>query len=239
MNTSGRLSENSGNETELVAGSPEEISTRPASKKTALRDEDAKAFNASKQEQSADLKSIYDNKTVVRSTISRWKDKVTQAAAENSIRPDILMAHVAVATYLDPSYNDRRFRSDVGAHAGERVKSFDAQLKNYEYGWTMKWIIDEFNLASLNPVSNRPAVVAANVNSESAVMSASRSSASQPRELARRPAQVAPNEGSMRSIVANQYGYNSWSDLTARADGKTRAAAEAKVKAMAPALRIR
>jgi hypothetical protein len=121
-----------------VPDAPRAIADRPA--RSEKREKSARSVAAPSAREIApeeQLKSLYNDDAFVAATAKKWKSAVADAADEYNIKPQVLLAHVLVQSYLG-GYSKSDFNDDVARHAGERVKPVSAALKGYRYGWSMQ-----------------------------------------------------------------------------------------------------
>lgn len=186
------------------------------------------------REEQADLKSLYGNSDYVQRAAAAWKGRVKAASEEYSIRPDALLAHAIIQSYLGQNYGERSFARDLGAHAGDLVMPFEKAVKSYPNGWSIGYLCDKYDLMRHFPAKAEKKVAFAGAVTAPAA----------PKKMTaapeRRPeAKVAPREAGLREMVAKKYGYDSWAELCQKADRTQRLQAEAKVNSFKQAMTIR
>jgi len=247
-----------------VADAPRSISDRPMrsnSASSSKREKAARSKESNAPEVAAEerLKSLYDDNEFVSATAKRWKGIVRDAADEYNVKPQVLLAHVLVQSYLG-DYSRNQLYNDAARHAGERVKPTATAIKGYRYGWSMQKLMNEHDLLRYFPEERptAPSYAPARQGSaggkasagETAAASASGSSAS--RKVAEKSlvskgqvkssAPVAKNnpvEEGFKSMVAKEYGFATWAGLQKLADPDTKSDAARRVKSLMMASRVR
>jgi hypothetical protein len=188
----------------------------------------------------ADLKKLYADASFVQKTARQWKERVREASEMHNIRPQALLAHVIVQTYIDRGYSDREFRRDLGAHAGDRVMPYNAAVSSYPNGWSVNYIATKYDLLQHFPARTSPRIAVVSSSTAKGEASVKKTAAALPSaSKERRLAASSPRESSLRDMVAQQYGFKNWTDLQQRARPTVRTQAENKVKGMKPAMMIR
>ncbi len=224
-----------------VADAPRSISDRPMrsnSSGNSKRDKAARPTEASAAGLSADerLKSLYDDNEFVSATAKQWKGLVRDAADEYNVKPQVLLAHVMVQSYLG-DYSRNQLYNDAARHAGERVKPTAAAIKGYRYGWTMQKLMAEHDLLRYFP-EEAPTAAAAVSISRKAVEKTTATS----KGAAKFSAPVAKNnpvEDGFKNMVAKEYGFASWAGMQKLADPDTKSDAARRVKSLMMASRVR
>lgn len=224
-----------GAETEL-ADAPRSISDRPMrSNQNASGKREKGSSVASNLSSDERLKALYNDEDFVSATAKQWKGLVRDAADEYNVKPQVLLAHVLVQTYLG-DYNRNQLYSDAARHAGERIKPTATAIKGYKYGWTMSKLMSEFDLLRYFPEE---------VPTAAAAVSSARKSAEKPmvsKGMAKTSAPAAKNnplEEGFKHMVAKEYGFQSWAGLQKLADPDTKQEAARRVKSLTMASRVR
>lgn len=223
-----------------IADAPRSISDRPMRSNSAgssKRDKAARPSESSASELSADelLKSLYNDNDFVASTAKQWKGLVRDAAEEYNVKPQVLLAHVLVQSYLG-EYSRTQLYNDAARHAGERVKPTAAAIKGYRYGWSMQKLINEHDLMRYFPEEAPTAAASVAVSRKSVEKS------STAKGVAKSSAPVAKNnpvEEGFKNMVAKEYGFASWAGLQKLADPDTKSDAARRVKSLMMASRVR
>jgi len=223
-----------------VADAPRSISEHPMRSNmlaSSKRDKASRPAESANSALSADerLKSLYNNNDFVAANAKQWKNIVRDAADEYNVKPQVLLAHVLVQTYLG-EYNRTQLYNDAARHAGERVKPTALAIKGYRYGWSMQKLITEHDLMRYFPeevptasaaISTARKVSDKNTTSKSAVKYSAPVSKTNPLE-----------EG-FKSMVSKEYGFASWAGMQKLADPDTKADAIRRVKSLMMASRVR
>ncbi len=97
-----------------------------------------------------DLAELYNDADFVSATLKKWKGAVSEVAESYSLKPQVLMAHVLVQSYLG-DYSKVQLNRDAAKHAGEQVMSVEAAAKRYPNSWSMKTLIRQYALAKYFP----------------------------------------------------------------------------------------
>ena len=229
-----------------VADAPRSISDRPmrsnsvssSKREKATRSNESNAPEIGSEER---LKSLYKDNEFVLATAKQWKGLVRDAADEYNVKPQVLLAHVLVQSYLG-DYSRTQLYNDAARHAGERVKPTATAIKGYRYGWTMQKLMNEHDLLRYFP-EERPTVKA--MVGEAAGTNTSRKVAEKSfvsKGQAKSSAQVAKNnpvEEGFKNMVAKEYGFASWAGLQKLADPDTKSDAARRVKSLMMASRVR
>ncbi|MCC7467136.1 MAG: hypothetical protein IT261_12740 [Saprospiraceae bacterium] len=230
--------------TELNASSeipdaPMSISDRPSksSSGTARQDKAVRpAANKSVSEEEQ-IKALYGDKNFIQNASKEWKNQVLDAAEEYNLKPQVLLAHVLVQSYLG-EYTRNELYQDAARHAGERLKPVATAVKGYRYGWTMQKLISDYQLAKYFPEEVPTATATLSGNTHKAA----EKPAMVAKGVAKSSAPVAKNnpvEEGFKSMVAKEYGFSSWAGLQKLADPDTRAEAAKRVKSLLMAARVR
>lgn len=219
-----------------IPNAPRAISERPVRSSTktgAQRDITERPSEAGVSAESR-LKELYNDASFVNATTKEWKGLVHDAADEYNVKPQVLLAHVLVQTYLG-DYSRNQLYADAARHAGERIKPVATALKGYRYGWTMQKLIEEYDLARHFP-SDAP-VATASVTRKTASKTATASKGVAKTTLPQ--AKNNPVEEGFKSMIAKEYGFASWAGLQKLADPDTKAEAARRVKTLMMASRVR
>ncbi|MFN0037583.1 MAG: hypothetical protein ACKVUS_21175 [Saprospiraceae bacterium] len=225
-----------------VADAPRSISDRPmrsSSAGSAKRDKAARPSEANAPELSADerLKSLYNDGHFVAATAKKWKGLVRDAADEYNVKPQVLLAHVLVQSYLG-DYSRNQLYNDAARHAGERVKPTSAAIKGYRYGWTMQKLLSEYDLLRYFP-EEAPTAAAA-VSAPASRRAVEKTTVAKGAAKTAAPtAKNNPVEEGFKSMVAKEYGFASWAGLQKLGDPDTKSDAARRVKSLMMASRVR
>ncbi|MFN0175177.1 MAG: hypothetical protein ACKVU0_11055 [Saprospiraceae bacterium] len=234
-----------------VANAPRSISDRPMrSNQTGNSKRDKSTIpsetNSSEVAPAERLKSLYDDRDFVATTAKEWKGLVRDAADEYNVKPQVLLAHVLVQSYLS-DYSRTQLYNDAARHAGERVKPIAAAIKGYRYGWSMQKLMNEHDLLRYFP-EERPTTTptyAKAMAGESAGMGKSVKhveTRTTSKGITKSSAPVAKNnpvEEGFKNMVAKEYGFTSWVGLQKLADPDTKSEATRRVKSLMMASRVR
>ncbi|MBN8677904.1 MAG: hypothetical protein J0M29_06740 [Chitinophagales bacterium] len=221
-----------------IPDAPRAISDRPSKSGAGYAKRD-KAVKPTEKAVSAEeqLKALYADQDYIAQTAKEWKGLVKDAADEYNLKPQVLLAHVLVQSYLG-EYNRSNLYNDAARHAGERLKPVNTTVKGYQYGWTMQKLIQDFNLAKYFP--EEVPVAAASIASPSRKAAEKHSTVA--KGIAKSTAPVAKNnpiEEGFKSMVAKEYGFSSWAGMQKLADPDTKAQAAKRVKSLMMASRVR
>lgn len=184
------------------------------------------------------LKSLYNDESFIGATAKQWKGLVRDAADEYNVKPQVLLAHVLVQSYLD-DYSREDLYTDAARHAGERVKPVAAAIKGYRYGWTMQKLLNEYDLTRYFPEES--AITTAAASAGTSRKSAERSNLAS-KGMVNTSAPVAktnPVEEGFKNMVAKEYGFASWAGMQKLADPDTKSEASRRVKSLMMASRVR
>jgi hypothetical protein len=221
-----------------VPDAPRAIADRPA--RSERREKNARAAAAPSTREIApeeQLKSLYNDDAFVAATAKKWKSAVADAADEYNIKPQVLLAHVLVQSYLG-GYSKSDFNDDVARHAGERVKPVSAALKGYRYGWSMQKLMAGHDLLRYFP-EEVPTAVAASEPVRFVPEKKMIAKGAAPTKPAAPVAKNSPAEEGFKAMVAKEYGFSSWSGLQRLADPDTKTDAQKRVKTLMMAARVR
>ena len=222
-----------------IPNAPRSISDRPSkSQASSARQDRAVRPSANKSaSEEEQIKALYGDKNFIQTASKEWKNLVQDAAEEYNLKPQVLLAHVLVQSYLG-EYTNNDLQNDAARHAGERLKPVATAVKGYRYGWTMQKLISDHQLAKYFP-EDVPTATAA-------VPSTTRKSAEKPalvaKGVAKSSAPVAKNnpvEEGFKSMVAKEYGFSSWAGLQKLADPDTKNEAARRVKSLMMAAKVR
>lgn len=221
-----------------VPDAPRAIADRPA--RSERREKSARPAAAPSTREIApeeQLKSLYNDDAFVAATAKKWKSAVADAADEYNIKPQVLLAHVLVQSYLG-GYSKSDFNDDVARHAGERVKPVSAALKSYRYGWSMQKLMAGHDLLRYFP-EEVPTAVAASEPMRFVPEKKMTAKGTAPTKPAAPVAKNSPAEEGFKAMVAKEYGFSSWSGLQRLADPDTKTDAQKRVKTLMMAARVR
>lgn len=223
-----------------ISDAPRSISDRPMrsnSVSSSKSEKSGRSRAASNEGRSADelLKALYNDQNFVTATAKEWKGMVRDAADEYNLKPQVLLAHVLVQSYLG-EYSRSQLYKDAARHAGERVKPTSAAMKGYRYGWSMQKLINEYDLLRYFP--EEAPVAAASI--PSARKASEKSSVSKGIAKSSKPvAKNSPVEEGFKNMIAKEYGFASWAGMQKLADPDTKAEAARRVKSLSMASRVR
>jgi hypothetical protein len=189
------------------------------------------------------LKNLYEDDAFVGSTAKKWKSAVKDAADEYNIKPQVLLAHVLVQSYLG-RYTQAQLEQDAARHAGERLKSTATALKSYRYGWSMQQLLQSHDLLRYFP-EEMPTAAAS-----SPAMRPERSSAAAPKYTPKgsgaapvvrgsAAAGTSTAEEGFRNMVAKEQGFSTWAGLQRLADPETKTEAQKRVRALMMAAKVK
>ena len=216
-----------------IALHPAKGSKSASRKEKAVQQEEERSQSASEQ-----LKNLYDDAEFVSSTAKQWKSTVRDVAEDYNVRPQVLLAHVMVQSYLG-NYSKNQLKRDASQHAGEQIKSVNAALKTYPYGWSMQKLMQQYDLMRYFPEEVPVASASLHMMPEKkmtpkTVSKSAGKPAAQPAASA-----VSPAEDGFRNMVAKEYGFSSWTGLQRLADPETKTEAQKRVKRLMLAARIK
>ncbi|MBC7778184.1 MAG: hypothetical protein H7246_22315 [Phycisphaerae bacterium] len=224
-----------------VANAPRSISDRPMRSNSVAGSKRDKAARPSEANTSASsderLQSLYDDNEFVAATAKQWKGLVRDAADEYNVKPQVLLAHVLVQSYLG-DYSRNQLYNDAARHAGERLKPTAAAIKGYRYGWSMQKLINEHDLQRYFPEERSTVAAAVGTSTSRKVVEKNSTS----KGVAKYSAPVAKNnpvEEGFKNMVAKEYGFGSWAGLQKLADPDTKSEAARRVKSLMMASRVR
>ena len=223
-----------------IEDAPRSISDRPMrsnSSSSSKREISTRKGTESTDQRSAEerLKSLYSDQDFVTATAKQWKSRVRDAADEYNVKPQVLLAHVLVQSYLN-DYSQAQLQRDAARHAGERVKPTATAIKGYKYGWSMQKIMNEYDLLRYFPEEAPTAAAAV----PSLRKTAEKKMVS--KGIAKSSAPVAKNnpvEEGFKSMVSKEYGFASWAGLQKLADPDTKLEAARRVKSLMMGSRVR
>lgn len=219
-----------------IPNAPRAISERPArsnSKAAAQRDVAERPTETGVSAEMR-LKELYNDASFINTTAKEWKGLVRDAADEYNVKPQVLLAHVLVQTYLG-DYSRNQLYDHAARHAGERIKPVATALKGYRYGWTMQKLIEQYDLARYFP-SDAPVATASVARK---TVSNSTTTAKVAAKTTMPQAKNNPVEEGFKSMIAKEYGFASWAGLQKLADPDTKAEAARRVKTLMMASRVR
>jgi len=194
--------------------------------------------------ETADLQDLYNDRAFVNNTIKKWKNTVTDAAEQNSLKPEALLAYVVVQCYVN-DYTKTQLYKDAARHAGDVVMSADAAAKRYDKGWSVQQLMRRYNMAQYFPEAEEaPQAAYAGVGSAAKGVAAAKKAAPALTVKANTVTTAGAQRGAGRAVnfkdmVAKEYGAKDWNALQGKADAATKAKAEKRVKMLATASMIR
>lgn len=219
---------------------PRAIAMRPSKNsgsKTNIRKEKAirevPVSNTSTEEK---LRYLYDDAEFIASSAKQWKSAVKDVAEDYNVKPQVLLAHVLVQSYVG-SYSMSQLKRDASQHAGEQIKSVSAALKTYPYGWSMQKVMQQYDLLRYFPEEMPTASASVRMMPERKMSAKGENKSAKP---AMQPASsVSAVEDGFRTMVAKENGFSSWVGLQRLADPDTKADAQKRVKTLMMASRIK
>ncbi len=193
--------------------------------------------------ESEKLRNLYNDASFIQNTARKWKDAVADAADEYTLRPELLLAHIAIKSYTG-NYSKADFNYDVAEHAGDLSASFTAASKKYEHAWSVGKIAQQYNLAQHFPNSSpatamvpKKSVRAAEANFGTS-SSTKKAAIAQP-QSGKPQAGISAAEAGFRDMVAKDEGYTSWAGLQRLADEETKQQAAQRVKRLLLGARVK
>lgn len=224
-----------------VADAPRAVSDRPMRSNNVKRGSESRAEavpSAAGLAPEERLKSLYNDGDFVASTAKQWKGVVRDAADEYNLKPQVLLAHVLVQSYLS-EYSRTQLYNDAARHAGERVKPTAAALKGYRYGWTMQKLMGQYDLQRYFPEEAETATASAAYAPASRKAVEKKATAKGAAKTSAPTAKNNPVEEGFKNMVAKEYGFASWVGLQKLADPDTKSEAARRVKSLMMASRVR
>ena len=70
------------------------------------------------------LRNLFDDEDFVQSAVRKWKKATLHAQEDYAVKPNLLLAHAIVQSYLG-TYSERDLYRDAAAHGGDLVMSTD------------------------------------------------------------------------------------------------------------------
>lgn len=184
------------------------------------------------------LSELYNDADFVSGTIKKWKGAVAEASESYSLKPQVLMAHVLVQSYLG-DYSKIQLNRDAAKHAGEQVMSVDAAAKRYPNSWSVKTLVRQYALAKYFPEAVETAAEARMIapvahSNVASTAKGVKNIKTLPR-LTNRPAEKrnSAREEGFQKMVAKEYGAADWKTVAQNEKAKK------KVKMLATASRIK
>jgi len=181
------------------------------------------------------LKSLYNDKAFITAKAREWKNLVRDAADEYNLKPQVLLAHVLVQSYLG-DYNRNQLFNDAARHAGERLKPTATAIKGYKYGWSMQKLINDHDLGRYFPEEVSATSTASVGTSKKIEKKTAAKGAAKPSTPV---AKNNPIEDGFKNMVAKEYGFASWNGLQKLADPDTKTEATRRVKSLLMAAKAR
>lgn len=220
-----------------VPNAPRAISDRPMRSSSSKGNKSTRASESAEVEMAAEerLKSLYADQKFVSATAKEWKGLVRDAADEYNVKPQVLLAHVLVQSYLG-DYSRTQLYNDAARHAGERVKPTATAIKGYRYGWSMQKLLNEHDLLRYFPEEAPTAAAAIAAPRKVSEKNTVAKGSAKPAAPA---AKNNPVEEGFKNMVAKEYGFASWAGLQKLADPDTKADAARRVKSLMMASRVR
>jgi len=216
-----------------IALHPSKSSKSASRKEKAVQQEEERSQSASEQ-----LKNLYDDAEFVSSTAKQWKSTVRDIAEDYNVRPQVLLAHVLVQSYIG-NYSKSQLKRDAGQHAGEQIKSVSAALKSYPYGWSMQKLMQQYDLMRYFPEEVPVASASLHMMPEKKMTPKTVSKGTSKPTAQPAASAVSPAEDGFRNMVAKEYGFSSWTGLQRLADPETKTEAQKRVKRLMLAARIK
>ncbi len=182
------------------------------------------------------LKSLYKDRDFVLSSAKKWKNIVSDISEEYNVRPQVLLAHALVQSYVGP-YSKAQLERDAAQHGGEQVMSEANALKRYRYGWTMQRLLNGFDLSGYFP-EDVP-VATASIARPSMKPTKTPATTKSGKTTVPAVSKLSPVEEGIRTMVAKEHGFSNWQGLMRLADQDTKVDAQKRVKSLMTAARIR
>jgi len=185
------------------------------------------------------LKSLYNDASFVAEIVKKWKATVADVADEYNVKPQVLLAHVAVQSYLG-GYSKNQLMQDAAQHAGDRVMSAASASKRYKFGWSIQKLVDQHNLGRY--FAEEMPTAAASATRMTTAKNVSAKGTSHVKTAAPKVVATAKNdpvEEGFRNMVAKEYGFGSWNGLQRLADPEMKSEATRRVKSLILAARIK
>ncbi len=181
------------------------------------------------------LKSLYNDDDFVTTSAKQWKSLVRDAADEYNVKPQVLLAHVLVQSYLS-EYTRNQLYADAARHAGERIKPTATAIKGYRYSWSIQKLLNEHDLSRYFPEEVTVATASVGTSHKMTTKNTvSKGAANTSAPLAK----LNPAEEGFKNMVAKEYGFGSWAGLSKLADPDTKGEAARRVKSLMMASRVR
>ncbi len=218
---------------------PRAIALHPAKNgsKAGVKKERMTSESAPDQSAAERLKYLYDDAEFISSTSKQWKSTVKDVAEDYNVRPQVLLAHVLVQSYVG-NYSKGQLKQDASRHAGEQIKSVAAALKTYPYGWSMQKLMQQYDLLRYFPEEMPVASASLHMMPEKKMMPKGEMKGN--KQAAQSTAsQVSAVEDGFRIMVAKENGFSSWAGLQRLADPETKVEAQTRVKRLMLAARIK
>jgi hypothetical protein len=215
-----------------IALHPAKSSKGSAKKERIVQDETAADQSAGER-----LKYLYDDAEFISTTAKQWKSTVKDVAEDYNVKPQVLLAHVIVQSYVG-NYSKSQLKRDASQHAGEQIKSVASALKTYPYGWSMQKVMQQYDLLRYFPEEMPVASASLHMMPEKKMAPKGETKGSRPAAQSTAP-QVSAVEDGFRVMVAKENGFSSWAGLQRLADPETKADAQKRVKRLMLAARIK
>ncbi|MBL7826236.1 MAG: hypothetical protein JNJ57_06355 [Saprospiraceae bacterium] len=186
------------------------------------------------------LKSLYNDQDFVHATVNKWRGDVSDMADDYNVKPQVLLAHVVVQSYLG-EYGKGDLKRDAAQHAGDRVMTATAAAKRYEFGWSVQKVMEQnrFDQYFAEEVATASAGVPTRMVSSKNVAAKPESTSRNHSVKVTPTAKNAPMEEGFKSMVAKEYGFATWAGLERLADADMKTEAQRKVKSLMLAARVK
>lgn len=186
------------------------------------------------------LKSLYNDQDFVYESVKKWRSAVADMADEYNVKPQVLLAHAVVQSYLG-DYSKGQLRQDAAQHAGDQVMGAGAAAKRYKFGWSVQKVMEQHRMDQYFAAAMPTATASAEPRMVSAKNTSAKGGASaRPSAPKVTPtAKNAPMEEGFKAMVAKEYGFSTWSGLERLADSDMKAEAQRRVRSMMLAARVK
>lgn len=190
------------------------------------------------------LRNLYNDNAFVSTTARKWREAVASAAEENTLHPQLLLAHVIIKTYSG-NYSRRDFERDVAEHAGDLRTNAANASKRYEQAWSVNKLTQDHDLAKYFPNSAAPATALVPQKAPRAAAAHFGSANAAPKTSIAQPQKGKPQAGTsaaeagFREMVAQDEGFSSWAGMQKLADEETKQKAAQRVKRLLLGARVK
>ena len=232
----GEVAEAPGSPKSVTKGARDSYASDSGSARRAKSSRD-EAASAAPEER---LKSLYNDQDFVYESVKKWRSAVADMADEYSVKPQVLLAHAVVQSYLG-DYSKGQLRQDAAQHAGDQVMAAGAAAKRYKFGWSVQKVMEQHRLEQYFAAAMPTASASAEPRMTSAKNATAKggSSAKPSAPKVTPTAKNAPMEEGFKAMVAKEYGFSTWSGLERLADSDMKAEAQRRVRSMMLAARVK